>query len=209
MLVTPADARELLIRAWPEIVAETRAVLGGELHYQAVIYHCLRLSGAPRAQIGMNVKQWIGSPLTPLFIERDLRKHPAYRGGFEPIPDIVLFSPQIHGDWRRRNHQASLQNMLLAIEVKASERAGSRLSEREIAEDLKKLASHRDEAHARGTNFCPVMAVVDVAPDEQERMIEDAVAACRRIANELRVGWLYVSQASEDFAIDCCQRLTP
>ena len=92
-LTTVEQAVAVLARAWPLIVDECRAVLGSELHYQAVIYHCLRTTGVPRTQVGMNVKQWITDPVTPLFQQLDARKHELYRGGFEPIPDIVLFNP--------------------------------------------------------------------------------------------------------------------
>jgi hypothetical protein len=47
--------------------------------------------------------------------------------GFEPIPDIVLFSPNISSDWRRKNYRNTLKNMLITIEVKASKREKSRL----------------------------------------------------------------------------------
>ena len=107
------------------IVDECRAVLGSKLHYQAVIYHCLRATGVPRTQVGMNVKQWITDPVTPLFRQLDARKHELYRGGFERIPDIVLCNPDIGGDWRRRRREVTLKHMLLAIEVKVSEREGA------------------------------------------------------------------------------------
>ena len=86
ILTTVEQAVAALDRAWPLIVDECRAVLGSELHYQAVIYHCLRATGVPRTQVGMNVKQWITDPVTPLFQQLDARKHELYRGGFEPIP---------------------------------------------------------------------------------------------------------------------------
>jgi len=66
------EVRQLLLKAWPAIVEECRAVLGGELHYQAVVYHCLRQAGCPRTQLGMNVKQWIVGPVSKLFQEWDL-----------------------------------------------------------------------------------------------------------------------------------------
>lgn len=43
MFETPEDAVSTLSRAWPVIIEECRAVPGGELHYQAVVYHCLRM----------------------------------------------------------------------------------------------------------------------------------------------------------------------
>ena len=54
---TQTDALGVLMRAWPHFVAECRSVLGSELHYQAVLYHCLRVHGhGLPEQLGMNVK---------------------------------------------------------------------------------------------------------------------------------------------------------
>jgi hypothetical protein len=183
----------LVARAWPTIVDECRAVLGGELHYQAVVYHCLRGVGVPRAQLGMNVKQWITDPVSPLFQTWDARKAERYRGGFEPIPDVVLFAPGIQGDWRRRNFEASLRHMLVAIEVKASERAAGRLSVREITRDIDKLAAHRDEAQHRGCTMHPVMMVIDTAPVASERMTEAAIRAASSTAEDHLVSFFYAS----------------
>ena len=44
-----------------------------------------------------------------------------FRGGREPIPDLVIFSPDIAGDFRRRNYANTLCHMLLAAEIKVSE----------------------------------------------------------------------------------------
>jgi hypothetical protein len=97
-----ADALAALVRAWPQIVAETRQVLAGELHYQAMVYHALRTSGAvPLNQVGMNVKQWIVDVSSPLFQALDLKKAEGFRGGFEPIPDVVIFKPDVAGNWQR------------------------------------------------------------------------------------------------------------
>ncbi|WP_321505672.1 hypothetical protein [uncultured Methanoregula sp.] len=122
------DAKEILKKSWPYIVRECRQVLGSELHYQAMIYHCLRQTGkVPIDQIGMNVKMWIDHPKTKLFRMYDGEKHPDFQGGFEPIPDVVLFKPSINRDWRRRNHENTLRKMLMTIEVKASERNEGRM----------------------------------------------------------------------------------
>lgn len=198
VLEQPADAVALLAKAWPAIMEECRAVLGGELHYQAVAYHCLRLAGAPREQLGMNVKQWIADPVTPLFQANDVRKHADYRGGFEPVPDVVLFGPGVTGDWRRRSATATLRHMLLAVEVKASERAGGRLSVREVVGDIRKLAAHREEVQHRGGNMAAAVLVVDVAPERDERMREADVAACRDEAAVAGVAWFYVSAAAAE-----------
>ncbi|OQP86083.1 hypothetical protein BTR14_11830 [Rhizobium rhizosphaerae] len=192
-LETPAEAMAAIGAAWPLIVADCRKVLGGELHYQAMIYHCLRLAGVPIAQLGMNVKQWIANPVSPLFQKADLRKHEAFRGGFEPIPDLVLFSRQVGADWRRRSHDNTLLTMRAAIEVKASERKGLRLGSGEIIADIEKLAAHRDEVSARGGAMIPVMMVIDTAPIDSERMRHTAIEGCRERARELGVLWFYLS----------------
>lgn len=192
-----AAAIDLLERAWQLIVDEARAVLGGELHYQAVVYHCLRASGCPRTQIGMNVKQWIGEPISELFQRWDAKKHPDFRGGFEPIPDIVLFAPDIAGDWRRRNYINTLRHVTCAIEVKASERAGGRLSTGEITRDIYKLAAHRDEVVHRGGQMQTVMMVIDVAPLETERMKPASIDECELMASSKGVGFMYLSPVTE------------
>jgi len=47
MLKTHEDAIAALLRAWPTIIEEPRDVFGGESHYQAIVYHCLRMVGVP------------------------------------------------------------------------------------------------------------------------------------------------------------------
>jgi hypothetical protein len=83
---TIVDAVRLVAEAWPLIVEECRGALGGELHYQAVAYHCLRRAGLPATQLGMNVKQWIGAPVTPLFRALDSRKQAGSREASSPSP---------------------------------------------------------------------------------------------------------------------------
>ena len=65
---TRDGALEAFQRAWPPFVAECRSVLCSELHYQALLYHCLRAHGqVPTRQPGMNVKIWITEVVsTPL-----------------------------------------------------------------------------------------------------------------------------------------------
>src|SRR5215203_1856500 len=105
---TRDDALEAFKRAWPTFVTECRSVLGSELHYQALLYHCLRVYGqGPSKQLGMNVKMRIMDPVSEHFRMLDEKRHPDYRGGFEPIPDVVIFRPEIDGDFRRRNRENS------------------------------------------------------------------------------------------------------
>ena len=91
---TQANALDALKRAWAPFVVECRSVLGSELHYQALLYHCLRAHGqVPPKQLGMNVKIWITDVVSELFRKFDEKKHEGFRGGFEPIPDVVIFRP--------------------------------------------------------------------------------------------------------------------
>lgn len=188
------DARRAIDGAWPQICEECLAVLGSELHYQAMIYHALRTRGAvPVGQLGMNVKQWIPAVQSELFRQLDLAKHEAYRGGFEPIPDVVIFSDAVQGDWRRRRREHTLTCMLAVIEIKASERAGARLSRAEVCGDIRKLAAHREEVRFAGHDFHPVMLVIDSAPDPIERMRTGDIAAARALARDLDIEWRYAS----------------
>lgn len=190
---TPDDALAVLQDAWPAIVDECRAVLGGELHYQAVIYHVLRIAGIPRDQIGMNVKQWIENPVSDLFKSLALKKHENFQRGFEPIPDIVIFDKRIKADWRRRNREATLRHMLLAIEVKASERAGKRLTPGEIINDIRKLAAHVTEAKNRGGSSYAAMIIIDTAPLAAERMTEPSLKSCNVLAVALKIPLFYAA----------------
>ncbi|TXH70794.1 MAG: hypothetical protein E6Q83_04560 [Thiothrix sp.] len=197
LLATQEDALNLLKKSWPLIIDECRSVLGSELHYQAMVYHCLRQTGVPREQLGMNVKMLITKPVSLLFQELDIKKHIEYQGAFEPIPDICIFSPAVEGDWRRRKQEQTLKSLLLAIEIKASERHKGRLSCREIAFDIKKLAAQRVEAQYRGSDFLPVVLIIDTAPDLKERMTEKSLKQVQDKAKQENVGFLYVSPVSE------------
>ena len=145
----------------------------------------------------MNVKMYIANPVSQLFRVLDSRKHSDYQGGFEPIPDICLFSQTVQADWRRRNKAITLASLLLAIEVKASERAKGRLRSGEIIGDIEKLAAHRQEAEAYGASFFPVMMVIDTDPLANERMTNKSLLASQAKATEHKVGFLYVSPTLE------------
>lgn len=188
---TIADAQALFDSAWQIMTREIPRILGGELHYQAMVYHALRTAGAPIDQIGMNVKQWIEAPRSDLFRSLADRKHVDFRKGFEPIPDVVMFGPQVGGDWRRRNRAVTLRSMLMAIEIKASERAGGRLSRAEVVRDLLKLAAHREEVIHLGADMAPVMVVIDVAPSRGERMRSNDIDHCSKLAEERQIQWRY------------------
>lgn len=194
MITNREGALAAVDKAWPMICEECLAVLGSELHYQAMIYHALRTSGVPLNQLGMNVKQWIPGVTSELFKRFDEAKHESYRGGFEPIPDVVIFSPAVEGDWRRHRSRHTITFMLVVIEVKASERRGSRLHFAEVAADIRKLSAHREEARHLGHDFHPIMLVVDSAPDKAERMMRASVDSCREEAQKLGVEWRYISR---------------
>ena len=185
------EALDALTRSWPHIVEECRGVLGSELHYQAVIYHCLRSFGkVPPGQLGMNVKIWIPDAVSELF-----------RGGREPIPDLVIFSTEIAADFRRRNYEKTLRRMLLAAEIKVSERFQGRLQAGEIVKDILKLDALRLEAQACETAFIPAVIIVDTAPDEIERMGSWALEEARDAAFSHDVCFFYLSPEDEFFDV--------
>lgn len=156
------------------------------------MYRCFREFGnVPPDQIGMNVKIWFDKPITSFFRTREYYKHKDFRGGIEPVPDIVLFSPDIKGDFRRRNNKSTFKYMLMAIEVKASERESSRLTPGEICEDIQKLKAFRNEARRRRKNFIPTMVVLDTAPNKEERMTSQSVEAILSEAKKHNVGLFY------------------
>lgn len=194
-IATPEEAYSAFITAWPAIVDECRAVLGSEQHYQAMVYQALRMEGGvPRDQLGMNVKIWLEGYFTKLFRELDEKKHPDFRGGFEPVPDVAIFHKDIKGDWRRRRYRETAKHLLLAVEVKASEREKKRLGPREIISDIEKLDAFRKELWHRakkGRKIIPVMLVLDTAPLPEERMTESALDEVQERASTLNVRFFY------------------
>ena len=205
---TVREATVKLMEAWPHIVSESRQVLGSELFYQALVYHCLRHHArVPIEQLGMNVKMRIMNPVSELFKRLDSLKHENYRGGFEPIPDVCLFSASVGADWRRRNREMTLASLLLAVEIKASERENGRLRLGEIVSDIEKLAAHQQEAKARGVSFFPVMMVIDTAPRPTEQMTSKSIRESRTAANEFEIGFMYVSPQTEICALNACDHI--
>ncbi len=185
-------------KVWPHICSECREVLGSELHYQAIMYRCFREFGkVPPKQIGMNVKIRVFDPITSLFREWDSQKHEDFQGGYEPIPDIVLFSSDIEGDFRRRNRENTLRHMLMEIEVKASERENARLRPGEIVRDLEKLKAFQNEASRRRSYFMPTMIIVDTAPEENEMMLASSLEEVAYHAEKLNVGLFYLNSDEE------------
>lgn len=199
-ITAQSGALRALRTAWPQIVEECRQVLGSELHYQAMIYHCLRQHGSvPVKQLGMNVKMYMRRPLTEMFRLLEKAKHLDFQGGFEPIPDVVIFKPGIDGDWRRRVFlrgqmiRYTIQQLLMVIEVKASERLDSRLQRNELLHDIRKLASQRKEINYRRGDFLPVMLIVDTAPLPNEQMSASTLQAVQAFAAENKVLLFYLS----------------
>ena len=116
---TRDEAMAILERAWQRFAPECQTILAGELHYQAMLYHALRAAGAPVAQLGMNVRQQVLEPQTDLYRQKQDHKKEGFRVGPEIVPDVVLFRPEVAGDWRRRRGAETLRHMLVAIEIKA------------------------------------------------------------------------------------------
>lgn len=198
MLKNKEDVIKVINDTWPHIIAECRQVLGSELHYQAMLYHCFRAyGGVPVDQLGMNVKQFISNPTTPLFKKYNEKRHPEYQGGFEPIPDIAFFSKGVEGDWRRRNRDNTIQHIIGVIEVKASERDQGRLRPKEVIDDIKKLAAHREEVLHRGGDMATIMMVIDTAPEPKERMTESSLSQVFDFAQPEGVSIYYLSPSGE------------
>lgn len=189
------DSIQIFKKVWPHICSECKGILGSELHYQAMMYWCFRDFGnVPPQQIGMNVKIRVFDPITPLFRELDSKKHEDFQGGYEPIPDIVLFSPEIEGDFRRRNRENTLRHMLMAIEVKASERENARLRPGEIIRDLEKLKAFQNEASRRRSYVVPTMIIVDTTQEESEKMRASSLEEVACHVEKLNVGLFYTSR---------------
>lgn len=193
VIATPEEAYAAFSGAWKEISRECCEVLGSELHYQAMIYYALRAMGpVPRDQLGMNVKIWLKGARTSLYKKLDKLKHPDYQGGYEPIPDVAIFHEDINKDWRRRNYKETAKHLLLAVEVKASERELKRLYPAEIIRDIEKLNALRAELRWRGHHtIVPVMVVIDTAPEPEERMTEDSFKVVMEHATTLNVPLFY------------------
>ncbi len=149
----------------------------------------------------MNVKMWIPDVISDHFKASDLRKAEGFQGGFEPIPDVVIFRPEIGGNFRRRNNANTLLQMLMAIETKASERHRGRLGLKEIVEDILKLDALKHETKHRGADVLPAMIVFDTAPDSVERVTEYSLNEARSAAKKYQVCFFYLSQEEESHTI--------
>lgn len=159
-------------------------MLASELHYQAVLYHCSRVHGSvPPGQLGMNAKVWSEGVVSEDFRARDLRKAEGFGGGLEPVPDGVIFGPEIGGDFRRRNRENTMRRTLLAVEVKASEKVRKRLGRGEIVGDVVKLEALGIEVRHRDSDVLGAAGAVDTAPEAGERMTPEARRAAEAAAS--------------------------
>ena len=150
----------------------------------------------------MNVKIWIEPVTTEYFRNLDKRHAEGYGGGYEPIPDVVVFRPAIEGDFRRRNYRNTQRQMLVAVEVKASERHQGRLTAGEIVNDVYKLDALRKEALSKGgSEPLSAVVVVDTAPEPKERMTPEARGEVETAARERRVCFFYVSPSEESVTL--------
>jgi len=124
----------------------------------------------------------------------DSQKHEDFQGGYELIPDIVLSSPGVEGDFGRRTRENPLRHMLMAIEVKSSERENARLKPGEIIRDLEKLTAFQNEASIRRPCFLPTMIIVGTAPEENENMRPRSLEEVAYQAEKRNVGLFYLNQ---------------
>lgn len=191
---TVSEMQAAILQAWPVIQKECLSVLGSELHYQAMIYHILRsTAGVPIDQLGMNVKIYIEKPTSVFFKNHEKTRKKGFEG-CEPTPDIALFRPGIESDWRRQQHENSLQQIQVAIEVKVSE---GRLTPCRVIPDLNKLAALREEVERIGSTLLPVMLIIDSAPTSKERITEQSLNAIISNAWEQNIPLLYASKKHE------------
>lgn len=95
----------------------------------------------------------------------------------------------------------TLRHMLLAAEIKASERSRHRLRPGEIIDDVLKLDALREEARAREADCVPAVVIVDTAPDEIERMRSYALREARDAASSFDVCFFYLSPGEGFFDI--------
>jgi hypothetical protein len=173
MLNNVEQAKIAISNSYDKIVSDCRKVLGSELHYQAMIYHVLRIEGLVSVeQIGMNVKTTIKHVKTQFLKDRIAKKNINYQSdGIEIIPDISIYHKSINADWRRRNFENTLKHTLYSLEIKASERQNGRLTFSEIKEDVLKLKAQFDETKLKhGIEIGLGMMIIDVAPTDEERM---------------------------------------
>ena len=189
------QVRNSINNSFEQIQNECKSVLGSELHYQAIIYHCLRDFGnVPISQIGMNVKIWINNPKTSFLIERMNKKHINFREGQEIIPDITIFTENVKSDFRRRNYKNTLKETIYSLEIKASERENGRLQRNEIKIDIIKLKSQFTETKLKHKKEIGIgIMVIDTAPKESEKMKKDTLDEVTEFAKENGVDFWYCS----------------
>jgi len=195
------QARNSINNSFEQIQSECKSVLGSELHYQAIIYHCLRLYGkVPNSQIGMNVKITFINPKSEFFREgiknlnKAYQKNKSGQEGKEIIPDITIFSKNVKADFRRRNTKNTLKETLYSLEVKASERKNGRLRPKEIKTDILKLKAQYSETKIKHNKEIGIgMLVIDTAPKNNERMTKISLDEVIEFAKDNNVDFWYCS----------------
>ncbi len=189
------QARKSINNSIVKITEECKSVLGSELHYQAIIYHCLRQYGnVPISQIGMNVKITFLNPKTNFFKDGMKNKKSEYQEGKEIIPDITIFSTNIKSDFRRRNSKNTLKETLYSLEVKASERKNGRLRPKEIKSDILKLKAQYTETNLKhGIEIGIGMLIIDTAPKSNEKITKKTLNEIVAFAKENSVDFWYCS----------------
>ncbi len=192
---TAEEARLAIIKSIPYIEKECKLVLSSELHYQAMIYHCLRLySNIPVTQLGMNVKIYIKNPKAIFLKEAIKKKNINYRQGKEIIPDVSIFSQNINCDFRRRNCKNTLRETLYSLEIKASERLKGRIRPGEVINDIIKLKAQLQEIKNKYNKVIGVgIIIIDTAPKKAERMTPQALDNVKNVANKENVDFWYIS----------------
>ena len=87
--------------------------------------------------------------------------------------------------------------MLVAVEVKASERHRGRLRAGEVVNDVLKLEALGLEAHHRVSDALGAVIVIDTAPEANERMTPEVCRVTETAARERGVCLFYVSPTEE------------
>ena len=85
----------------------------------------------------------------------------------------------------------------------------SRLAVGEVRNDINKLAALRVECNRRGSDFYPVVMVLDTAPLAREQMTQYSYNATKVNAEENSVGFLYCSPDCEFNSVERYLTTTP
>jgi hypothetical protein len=200
MINNVEQAKIAISNSYDKIISECRKVLGSELHYQAMIYHLLRVEGLVSVeQIGMNVKTTIKQVKTQFLKDRIAKKNINYQSdGIEIIPDVSIYHESINVDWRRRNFENTLKHTLYSLEIKASEKQNGRLTLSEIKEDILKLKAQFEETKIKhGIEIGVGILIIDVAPTNEERMKPKTLLEVINLSKEHNVDLWYFDREQQ------------